>query len=417
MAQSPDRSTTACAVSDPVDAPGTDAHPAHQVPPTVRFALCLFHYFPFGGLERDCLRVAHTLARRGHRVDIYTMAWDGPPPPPGITVHRVAVRAWRNHSRAAEFARRTRVLLQAERPALVVGFNMMAGLDVYYQADVCRAAAAASKPWWSRRSQRYRTYCALEEAVFGAHSHTLCLMLSEQQTERFRSIYHTPPARMILLPPGIDRARMAPTEPAAARARYRAELGIPEETLVTLMVGSDFRRKGVDRAITALAGLPDALRGRTQLWVVGKGCPAAYQRLARRLGVAAQVAFLGPRQDVSQLLWSSDLLLHPAYVENTGTAILEALVAGLPVLTTAACGYAMHVERAGAGRVLPEPFDAGQCSEAWAELLTSPLREEWRMRGIRYGQTEALYSMPERVADILEQLASIRATNALHQSK
>jgi hypothetical protein len=46
-----------------------------------------------------------------------------------------------------------------------------------------------------------------------------------------------------------------------------------------------------------------------------------------------------------RFLLGADLLIHPAYNENTGTVLLEALVAGLPVLTTAVCGYAHYIAR------------------------------------------------------------------------
>ena len=45
----------------------------------------------------------------------------------------------------------------------------------------------------------------------------------------------------------------------------------------------------------------------------------------------------------------ADLLIHPAYNENTGTVLLEALVAGLPVLVSAVCGYAHYIAEADAG--------------------------------------------------------------------
>ena len=55
-------------------------------------------------------------------------------------------------------------------------------------------------------------------------------------------------------------------------------------------------------------------------------------------------------------LLAADLLLHPAYHENTGTILLEALVSGLPILTTDVCGYAHYVQEAKAGCVLTSPF-------------------------------------------------------------
>ena len=53
-------------------------------------------------------------------------------------------------------------------------------------------------------------------------------------------------------------------------------------------------------------------------------------------------------------------MIHPAYNENTGTVLLEALVAGLPVLVSAVCGYAHYIAEANCGLVLDNPQTLGE---------------------------------------------------------
>ena len=64
------------------------------------------------------------------------------------------------------------------------------------------------------------------------------------------------------------------------------------------------------------------------------------------LGLADRISFLGHREDIPELMAAADLLVHPARHDTTGTVILEAVVNGLPVITTSTCGYAHHVEAA-----------------------------------------------------------------------
>jgi len=177
---------------------------------------------------------------------------------------------------------------------------------------------------------------------------------------------------------------------------------------LVLMVGSGFRTKGLDRAIRALASLPDELGRRTRLMVVGDDKERAFRRLARKLGIEEHVLFMRGQPDVTRFLLGADLLIHPAYSENTGTVLLEAIIAGLPVLATDICGYAFHVERARAGRVLASPFDQGRLNQELRAMLDSPERGQWSQNGIRYGQTQDLYSMPEVVADYIEAYAGRR---------
>src|SRR5206468_5754290 len=135
--------------------------------------------------------------------------------------------------------------------------------------------------------------------------------------------------------------------------------------------------------------------------VIGQNRPGAFRLLARKLGVSERVHFLGGRDDVPDWLLAADLLIHPAYSESAGMILLEAMTAGLPVLTTDTCGYAFHVEKAQAGRVLSSPFVQDNCSGALTEMLTSEKIPAWRANGLAYAAREDLYSCHERAAKII----------------
>ena len=81
--------------------------------------------------------------------------------------------------------------------------------------------------------------------------------------------------------------------------------------------------------------------------------------------------------------------------------ILEAIVAGLPVLATAACGYAFHVVQAEAGVVLPEPFSQASMNAAMLAMLQSEDRPRWRANAIAYGKAGDFYDMPAQVAKMI----------------
>jgi UDP-glucose:(heptosyl)LPS alpha-1,3-glucosyltransferase len=281
----------------------------------------------------------------------------------------------------------------------------MPDLDVFYAADPCYQAQARRRygPLY-RLTRRYRRYTALEAAVFGPASRTAILLISAVEMADYQHCYGTPPNRFHLLPPGINRNRMAPPDAPLIRAEVRQELGLTGSDPLVLLVGSDFRRKGLDRTLLALAALPAELRERTRLLVVGQAAARPFERLASQLGVNPQVRFLGGRDDVPRLLLGADLLVHPAYTECAGNVLLEAIIAGLPVLTTANCGYAFHVERAAAGRVVPVPFVQEQLNAALADMLTTPERERWAQNGIAYGHQADLYSRPQAALAVISQV-------------
>ena len=99
---------------------------------------------------------------------------------------------------------------------------------------------------------------------------------------------------------------------------------------------------------------------------------------------------------------AADLLLHPAYQEAAGIVLLEAITAGLPVLTTAVCGYAHYIEDANCGVAIAEPFRQEALNEALRKALTQPsLRAAWAENARHYADTQDLYSLPEKAADII----------------
>lgn len=368
----------------------------------MQLAFALFKYFPFGGLQRDFLRIALACQARGHAIRVYALSWQGEVPA-GFEVAIVPVKALTNHKRYEKFAAWVRHDL-ARRPAdRVVGFNKMPGLDVYYSADPCYEDKARTlrNPLY-RLSGRYRHFAAFERAVFGADSRTEILMISAQQQPLFERHYGTPPSRFHLLPPGIAPDRRAPANAAEIRRAFRAEFGLADGDLLAVQIGSGFKTKGLDRSLLALAALPAALKARTRLIAIGQDEPRPFLRQIASLGLAERVAILKGRDDIPRFLLGADLLLHPAYNENTGTVLLEAVVAGLPVLTTAACGYAHYIEEAGAGRVIPLPFAQRALNEALAAMLADDAgRRQWGANGLAFAAHADLYSLPERAADII----------------
>ena len=370
-----------------------------------RFAFCLFEYVPYGGMQRDLLRIARACCRRGHRVDLFARYWRGERPGT-LSVTLLPGRGITNHGRSESFSGRLMRFLAEQSYDAVVGFNKMPGLDLYFAADACFAAKARTRGPWYRLTGRCRSYLRLERAVFHPASKTEILLISEKEKPVFIDCYGTQEERFHLLPPGISRDCLPGDDAGAVRAAMRRELGVSPSRNMVLMVGSGFRTKGVDRAVRAVSSLPREILEKTRLFIVGEDRPGSFRRLARRLGVRDRVRFMGGRRDVPRFLAAADLLLHPAYRENTGTVLLEAMAAGLPVLATDICGYAGHVDRAGAGRLVPSPFRQEILDRLLLSMLTSDKKDQWKKNGTAYVSRTDVFSLPEKAADIIEQVAS-----------
>ena len=373
----------------------------------MKLALCLYKYFPYGGLQRDFLRILNECHHRGHSVHVYTGEWQGERPS-GINLHVLrSSRLGGNHVRDRRFFGRLQKALVAEQFDAVIGFNKMPGLDLYYGADFCYLGRAAPQygPMY-RFTPRYRHLYAFERAVFSRDSDTRILSLSPREKSVYQQYYGTPEERFHMLPATLDLDRQPVADRSGIRARVRQELNVASSDTLLLFVGSGFKTKGLDRALIALAHLPSGLSEHTRLVVVGQDQAGPYLRLAQRLGVAGRVQFLGGRTDIPDLLAAGDLLIHPAYMENTGTILLEAIAAGLPVIATDVCGYADHIVKAVAGKVLASPFDQEELDRELASALVSAERTLWSQNGQRYGADPSLYHMPASAVDAIESVVA-----------
>ena len=367
----------------------------------LRLAFALYKYFPFGGLQRNMLAMAKEALARGHAVTIYCSAWEGEQPA-DITVQVIPSWGWGNAARMQNFAKDLQGALGEHD--LIVGFNKWSGLDIYYAADSCFAYKALyERGILYRAAPRSRQYLKLEKAVFGKDSHTEILEVSTPERARFIKCYKTAEKRFHTLPPGIARNRVAPDNWREVRREARDQLMINDDQKCLLALGSGYKTKGLNRSIEALYGLVEQGLDAVLL-VVGEDKRGRFVKQAEKRGLSSRVHFLGGRDDVPSLLQAADALLHPAYKENTGNALLEAMIAGLPVITSDVCGYAHYVRDSAMGRVIESPFSIPTYIDAIKEALLVPC-EDWHKKGQHFSENSDVYSRPQVAVDIMEKVA------------
>jgi UDP-glucose:(heptosyl)LPS alpha-1,3-glucosyltransferase len=334
----------------------------------LRFVFLIFKVFPYGGVQRDMLRIAADLVGLGHKVDILTGEWRGDAPPAGVTYEVLHARGWLNHQRHANLIRSMQTRLAQSQFDFVVGFNRMPLLDAYFAADPCFAAREVN-PFY-KLMPRYQFFAHAEQTVFGWQSHADILLLTERERAIFQRYYATPDVKFHLIPPNLPLAKFAGLDKTACRQYLRDVFHLPQTARVVLTVGSAYIRKGVDRAILGVASLPIDMRNNT--WMIALGeheSSSTFNQDAKKLGLAKQCILAGGRDDVAKLMLGADVLAHPARSELAGIVLMEALVAQLPVIVTDVCGYAPHIAASGGGVVLASPFSQEAFNQALSKIL------------------------------------------------
>jgi glycosyltransferase involved in cell wall biosynthesis len=186
------------------------------------------------------------------------------------------------------------------------------------------------------------------------------------------------------------RRRIAPEEKLVT-VRYgvrdvpeRAAPGAPGPPVVA-MVARFEPQKDYSCLLRALAGVSGGWRA----VLVGDGPtrPAA-EALARELGIAERVAFLGNRDDVPTLLASSHIFALATHWEGLPLTILEAMRAGLPVVASNVAGVGEAVVEGKSG-FLVSPDDAGEMGKRIERLCADPpLRARMGSAGRRRYESE-----------------------------
>jgi glycosyltransferase involved in cell wall biosynthesis len=181
----------------------------------------------------------------------------------------------------------------------------------------------------------------------------------------FAQRWGVPPERVDLIPNGISTAKFRPPD-ERERQDARRQLGLTQDHFVVAHVGRLTAVKGHDVLFRAAAAMPDAA-DRLRILCLGTGDKAEeLVAMARSLGLASKVQFLGYR-DPLQVYWAADALALPSRSEGFPLVVLEAMGCGAIPLRTPAAGAFDQIDDGQCGYIFP--FD----DHAWLARLLSQL--------------------------------------------
>jgi glycosyltransferase involved in cell wall biosynthesis len=138
--------------------------------------------------------------------------------------------------------------------------------------------------------------------------------------------------KIAIIPNGLAASEFVTNTDCSA---VRLSLGVREDEFAVLLIGRLEHQKNQQLALRSLKEVNASLRRRIRLFLLGTGsCEAALRSLTAELHLEENVAFLGYRKDVSSLLSCSDLLLMTSLFEGMPLALIEGMLARVPILST-----------------------------------------------------------------------------------
>jgi glycosyltransferase involved in cell wall biosynthesis len=225
-------------------------------------------------------------------------------------------------------------------------------------------------------SIRRRTYVEIERRLGRFTDVTLCVGAGVAAEAIRRGL--ASPERVRTIGVAVDGPRVAVASMSArnpqARRRARAALGVPPEGLVVGTVGRLTYQKAPEDFVAAMVAL-----GRPEVVGVLVGGGELEERMGRLTGSLSRprVLMAGERTDVLEVLPAFDVFVLPSLYEGLPTAIVEAMVCGVPVVATAVNAVPDLVVPGETGLLVP-PGRPDLIAEAVRFLLDSP-RDAARM--------------------------------------
>jgi glycosyltransferase involved in cell wall biosynthesis len=336
-----------------------------------------------GGPAKACFEMARAVARRGHRLAIYTTDFGQPVgavPPGGAPLLRDGVtlrhfplqppRIW-----LASWPLRRALV------ADVAAYDLVHVHSLYLFHDWAAAAACrrAGVPYI------LRPHGALDPYIHRRHRAKKALFdrwFQDRMLARAAAIHYTAAEEMRLaapfvhgapgfvVPNGLELADYAALPPRGSFRRRHPGLG---EAPIVLFLGRLNFKKGLDLLAAAFGRLGDRA-GEACLVIAGPdgGFRRETEVFVDQAGIRDRTLFTGLLQGADKLaaLTDADLFVLPSYSENFGIAVVEAMACGLPVVISDQVNIWREIEGDGAGLVTP--CEAGAVADAIARLIADP---------------------------------------------
>jgi UDP-glucose:(heptosyl)LPS alpha-1,3-glucosyltransferase len=192
-------------------------------------------------------------------------------------------------------------------------------------------------------------------------------LMKNDLVRRFR----IPPEKITVIYPGYDPARFSAETRAKRRESARRSLGLSDFFCIGTVNSGDFKKRGVDRFLKILGELSPSFKAKSAGLVVGKDRHIEpYQRDSNTVGLKGGVRFLSPTSEIEDYYSAMDVMIYPAFFEEFGMGVQEAIMCGVPVLSTSQVG-ASELFKGTARSMVFEEFNASLFAASVEALLSS----------------------------------------------
>ena len=244
-----------------------------------------------------------------------------------------------------------------------------------YMRRIMSEPAGEQQTIWNgpRRLHRalyYRLAAFLERCVYTNLKIDLILIAKRTGAALARHYGRCDPCPVVYV--GLDHETFNSARRAALREKARAELGLGKDRFILLLIGNDWRNKGIPVLLNVLAELRDL---KVDLLFVTSEDPTPWREIVSARNLDERIRALPPRQDVEFYYAAADAYVGPSLEDTFALPPAEAMCCGLPVIVSSANGTSEIITHGVDGLILNDPRDASG--------LAAMIRRLYEDRGFR----------------------------------
>jgi glycosyltransferase involved in cell wall biosynthesis len=260
------------------------------------------------------------------------------------------------------------------------------------------------------RRAYYGLLTALERHVY-SNRKTALAAVSPRTAGLLRQFFDRDDVRIV--PNGVDTQEFSVAACAAHRDEVRRMLNFRDTDFVLLVIGNDWRTKGVPEILEAMAQLPTLP---LQVLVVGDDAPGPFRERAKTLGVLDRCHWEPPRREVIVFYAAADIYVSPSHEDSFGLPVAEAMACGIPAITSARAGVSASMRDGVDGFVLRDPEDTPALAQAIERLYSDvAFRDRMGESAAATARNWTWDRSAAKVWELLQDLTKMRDHGAFHR--
>jgi UDP-glucose:(heptosyl)LPS alpha-1,3-glucosyltransferase len=212
----------------------------------------------------------------------------------------------------------------------------------------------------------YGMLCFLERRIYTRKNVTLAAVSRHTAVQLKRYFGRSD---VTVIPDGVDTQQFRPGARLAQREGTRDRWRLSRNDRALLLVGNDWRNKGLDTLLQATALCKELP---IRLLIVGQDDPGHFAARVDELGLAKCVEFAPPSPDILPFYAAADIVVAPSLEDSFNLPALEAMACGLPVIVSPEAGISEWVTHGQDAVLLKNPKDARELAEAIRGLANDP---------------------------------------------